>query len=313
VALFFVIIIWSAPLYNFIYAAKFQLIPYLVSSRSSSFFVQVNVLGLFSALLLLIPFARWSTTRVFSSQLTLLFFISGLAGLFLTKSLGAFLAAVVGLVGILLLAVSRNTTAPGRRALLLAGVIPAVLVGSWMAITTLRPGSIEGGLRQESNSVGHRLVSARIAFESLKSYPIFGTGWQTSRYLFETDPDILRRTSDKIQWEQFYTIDPGGIPYSSSNVYSQLLTETGLVGFAIVTGFFLGLAVLFIRLAKRTRQFTAVLGMSWTIGMLFGLFTSHGLFAGGGEQVLFWSTPGLYVACVRGLNKPTVARTAKPS
>lgn len=134
----------------------------------------------------------------------------------------------------------------------------------------------------------------------MKSRPIFGTGWQTSKYLLETDPGILRRTSEDIPWERFYIVAPGEMPYSPANVYSQLLVETGIVGFLVIVGFFLGVAILYVRLAWRTGWFLAVLGMGWTISILL-VFTSDGLWGGGALQGLFWGTVGLYVWCLERL------------
>jgi len=167
----------------------------------------------------------------------------------------------------------------------------------------LRPESLELGLRQEGSSVGQRIVSARLGLEALKDRPVFGLGWQGSRYLLEEDPAFLLRTSATIPWQRFYGPSANTSPYSPANTYTQLMVETGLVGFGVVTGFLLTLAVSFIRLARRTKQYLPVLGALWTVGMGFW-FNGTGLFGGGAEQVLFWSAAGLYFACAGASSAP---------
>lgn len=304
-SLFFAII-WSTTFYSSAPGISFQLNPHLFSTRSSSF-VEINVMGLYSALLILIVCAQWGTGRIFSRPLSAVFLLTGIAGLLMTRSQGAHLAVAVGLMTLLLLAPRRSSTVSGR-ALLLMIAVPVILATAWISVETLRPESITRGLSQTGGSIGHRLLSARIALEALKSHPVYGTGWQTNVYLFETDPDILRRS---LSSEQIGAIAPELLPLSTGNVYSQILAETGIVGFTIFTGFLLTLAVSFIRLARRTRQYLPLLGALWTIGMGFWL-NGTGLFGGGAEQVLFWSAAGLYFACASASSAPLLVAKRRP-
>lgn len=182
----------------------------LMEGRAPSFFANPNFLA--GYLNLIIPFSlaswvigagRWRRLGAWTTVL-------GVVALLCTQSLGG-LISFAAIVVLTILCFAGN----GKKKLALLAAVCIVAAGFYSASGILNP-SHEGQAFAYDQSI--RLVLWGIAWDFFTGSPVFGVGWGNFNALY--GPYVAN-----ISWV------PAG-QFEVHNIYLQLLSETGLIGFA---------------------------------------------------------------------------------
>jgi O-antigen ligase len=194
--------------------------------------INVNVFGLVSAILILLPvFALPERAGLSKYFLVLL----GLIGLILAQSVAAFFACAVA-VGIghtMRMTAAGFSFSPRTRAVV--GLVLIILIG-FLVISSFRPEMIPTSSSFRTSSASHRITLGTAGIELFLIHPVMGVGWrQSSNPELIASPLIRRQVADDVP-----ILNNAFLPYPDStglsvhNAYIQLLAEFGLVGIVIL-------------------------------------------------------------------------------
>ncbi|MCH8877299.1 MAG: O-antigen ligase family protein [Chloroflexi bacterium] len=257
-----------------------------------------NSLGLVSGMLLI--YALISRSKA-SFPLTTFLTLAGLAGLILSKSAMATLAAA-GTVGLYLVAQSiRKIT---FREIGRIGVVAALLLlGAGVTISVLRPGDAGGLLDFREGSFAQRLMIAYAGLRIFLETPILGVGWQISGIRDVIgDPQLnmlLRQQFPSLPQHYFLDI----LPTSLHNMYIQILAELGAVGFALFTYAVVQIGKSIVRIVGtiEANSDLRTKGLFYAFSLLYLLlwWNSNALFGGQTESILAFTFLGAIAAIGR--------------
>lgn len=189
----------------------------------------INSLGLVSGLLVLYGWIRW---RLYSRTSSIGFIAIGILGLVGTKSFSSIIATTVSIVLLLVNDKSIRRLLRNR----IFKIFMATILGTALAIVSiwlLRRSDVEGFLAFSGGSFAQRFMIAYGALQIFMKDPIFGTGWQasgTSFYMGDYHLNVsLSNLFPNLPSHYFFTESPTSV----HNLYLQLLTELGIIGFVI--------------------------------------------------------------------------------
>jgi O-antigen ligase len=209
--------------------------------------LSANSLGLVSGLLLVFaacgtPSPRWSIRVTLG--------LTGLLGLVLAKSVGAFLATGLALAVAASFAGRRGPLDRAARvvvALAIAGVLVFGLV------QFLRPASTptDAGFRESSTS--QRIILGAAGLEVFERNPVIGVGWQRSDSpTVIGDADIaseLRSRFPDAKQDFFPDVSPASV----HNTYVGVLADLGLIGFLLFAAAIVSIGLGAQRVLERVR------------------------------------------------------------
>jgi O-antigen ligase len=189
--------------------------------------LSANPLGLVSGLLVVFsvcgtPSSRWSHRVTLG--------LTGLLGLLLAKSVGAFVATGLGLaVGAAF--AGRRTPLDRAARLLVALAIASLLVFGLVQFLRPTANPTDPGFRESSTS--QRIILGAAGLEVFERNPVIGVGWQrSSSPTVIGDPEIASELRSRFPAAK-HSFFPDVSPASVHNTYVGVLADLGLIGFAL--------------------------------------------------------------------------------
>jgi O-antigen ligase len=218
----------------------------LVERYSATF--DPNALGLVSGLLVLLALFAGVTRH---SGPRMLLAATGIVGLLLAKSVGAFIATGLAMALGASLATGRSQIERATHfvvALAVAGVLVFGLV------QFLRPSSnpADPGFRESSAS--QRIIVGAAGLEVFERNPVIGAGWRRSDSpTVIGDAEIASELRSRFAGakQEFF---PDVSPSSVHNAYVQILADLGLVGFALLAAAVASIGLGVARVLRRQRD-----------------------------------------------------------
>jgi O-antigen ligase len=180
----------------------------------------------------------------------LLMFATGVAGLMMTRSLGATTAAVLALGVYGIQAVNaRRSPSPRQQLVVPTRILAMVLIG-FAAAMALRPTNLPMSPEFGHSTTVHRAVLADAGLTVFQEDPVFGAGWQQAPTEMGT-PEV-RAT---LQQRFGSSINPEFLPEAGGstgvhNAYVQVLAEAGLIGFLLLLAVLLVMGTAIARLLR---------------------------------------------------------------
>jgi O-Antigen ligase len=232
---------------------------------------------------------------------------SGAIGLVLSGAVAGALGIALAALAALLVAARRHVLDLVRGA---AAVAIAVAVG--LGVLLMRSGDVTDFLRylglghepraeRDVESYVHRSLLAYIGVKIFADHPIVGVGWQGSEELENYGP-YLDDAHRRFPGEPAAAFPSPEHAWGVQNAYLQTLTDTGLVGFALLVGLFAAGLVLGVRAALRgppDLTLVALGGLLWLL-VAAGVWNGLGLVAGIPLDALTWLAFGLVAAAAAG-------------
>ena len=209
--------------------------------------LDLNALGLMAGLL--VVFAACGTPSLRSSHRVMLG-MTGLVGLVLAKSVGAFVATG--------LAMALGASFTGRRSPLdqATRVVVALLIAGVLVfgvVQYLRPSSTPADAAFRDSSASHRIIVGAAGLEVFERNPMIGAGWRRSDSpAVIGDPEIaseLRSRFPGARQDFFPDINPTSV----HNTYVQILADLGLIGFGLFVAAIASIGLAIRRLLGRVR------------------------------------------------------------
>jgi O-antigen ligase len=186
-----------------------------------------NSLALTSGLLLVFavcgaPSPRWS------NRLTL--GLTGLVGLVLAKSVGAFVATGLALAVGASFAGQRTPLERATRVVVALAIASVVVFG---VVQFLRPSSTPTHAGFRESSASQRIIVGAAGLEVFERNPVIGAGWRRSDSpAVIGDPEVaseLRSRFSDARQDFFPDVNPASV----HNTYVQMLADLGLIGFGL--------------------------------------------------------------------------------
>jgi len=258
--------------------------------------LNANALGLVSGLLLVLAMFAGVSRR---AGPRLLLGAAGAVGLFLAKSVGAFVATGLAV------AVGASLTGRGgqlqraSRGLVAVAIAAVVVFG---LVQFLRPTSAptDSGFRESSAS--QRIIVGAAGLEVFVRNPVIGAGWRRSDSpAVIGDPEIasvLRARFPDAKHDFFPDVNPTSV----HNAYVQILADLGLVGFALFAAALASIGLGVARVLRRVRG-TAVWPHAWcaSLGLILIMLwlNDNPLYGGQVETIILALLVGLLAAAGR--------------
>jgi putative inorganic carbon (HCO3(-)) transporter len=209
--------------------------------------LSANPLGLVSGLLVVFaacgaPSSRWNIRVTLG--------LTGLLGLLLAKSVGAFIATGLALAVWAAFA-GRRTPLDRAAGLLVALAIAGVLVVA--LVQFLRPTATptDPGFRESSTS--QRIILGAAGLEVFERNPVIGAGWHRSNSpTVIGDPEIASELRSRFPTAK-HDFFPDVSPASVHNTYVGVLADLGLIGFALFAAVIVSIGLGAQRVLERVR------------------------------------------------------------
>jgi O-antigen ligase len=209
--------------------------------------LSANLLGLVSGLLLVFaacgtPSSRWSHRVTLG--------LTGLLGLALAKSVGAFIATGLALaVGAAL--AGRRTPLDRAAGLLVTLAIAGLLV--FGLVQFLRPSATPTDPGFGESSTSQRIILGAAGLEVFERNPVIGAGWQrSSSPTVIGDPEIASELRSRFPAAK-HDFFPDVTPASVHNTYLGVLADLGLIGFALFAAAIVSIGLGAHRVLERVR------------------------------------------------------------
>jgi O-antigen ligase len=258
--------------------------------------LNVNALGLVSGLLLMLAATRGVSRR---AAYRLALGGTGVVGLFLAKSVGAFIATGLALALAAGLAGRRGQLQRATRvvvALTIAGVVVFGLV------QVLRPTSIPTEASFRESSASQRIIVGAAGLEVFERNPVIGAGWRRSDSpMVIGDAEIaseLRSRFPRAKEEFFPDVNPTSV----HNTYIQVLADLGLVGFALFAAALISIGLGITKLLRRERDgelWPQAWGASLGLVLILLWLNDNPLYGGQVETILLALLVGIVAAIGR--------------
>jgi O-antigen ligase len=266
----------------------------LVERYAATF--DANALGLVSGLLLVLAAFAGVGGRPWQR---LVVGATGVVGLLLAKSVGAFIATGLALgLGASLAARGSHLQRATRAVVALA--IAGVLV--FGLVQFLRPSSspTDAGFRESSAS--QRIIVGAAGLEVFERNPVIGTGWRRS-----DSPTVIGDAAIASELRSRFPgarqdFFPDVSPTSVHNAYVQVLADLGLVGFALFAAAVASVGLGIARVLRRVRD-RELWSQAWcaSLGLVLILLwlNDNPLFGGQTETILLALLVGILAAIGR--------------
>jgi N-acetylglucosaminyldiphosphoundecaprenol N-acetyl-beta-D-mannosaminyltransferase len=155
-------------------------------------------------------------------QLALVGLLTAIAGgIFVTYTRSTWIGLAAGLAVVPLLQMPRKFRVPATLGVVFAGIVAAAALGTW--VTDLKRKDAD---ESAEHSVYQRASFAYVSMQMFRDAPLFGCGF--GRFYDKKIPYLADR-SQEFELESLRTLD-------HHNTFLSVLTETGLIGFALFVG-----------------------------------------------------------------------------
>jgi O-antigen ligase len=209
-----------------VWQASFFSLKTLLTGRYGGF-LGIGALGFISGLLIIWSAVVFIKGSFFSNWVVPL--LSGLLGLFLSKSAAPILATILSIMFLYIVFINPNSL---KNKLKLTGILTTGIIFSMIILLLLRTSDFMGLLGLKGGSWAQRLMIGYAALQIFFTHP-FGVGWQASKTKeIIGDPNlnkILIQTFPEFPKHYFFLVEQTAI----HNMYLQLLAELGIVGFLL--------------------------------------------------------------------------------
>jgi O-antigen ligase len=258
--------------------------------------LNVNALGLVSGLLVVLAASRGVSRR---AAYRLALGATGVVGLFLAKSVGAFIATGLALALAAGLADRRGQLQRTTRVVVALTIAGLVVFG---LVQALRPTSIPTEASFRESSASQRIIVGAAGLEVFERNPVIGAGWRRSDSpMVIGDAEIaseLRSRFPRAKQEFFPDVNPTSV----HNTYIQVLADLGLVGFALFAAALISIGLGITKLLRRERDgelWPQAWGASLGLVLILLWLNDNPLYGGQVETILLGLLVGIVAAIGR--------------
>lgn len=296
-----VLAVWSA-FATAVGAAQFFGAPIFLKGtfghRQASFLSSAEFAALSSATLVLGVVALLLPTPAVDRRVARLALLAGALGVVLAAAL----ASVLGLLlaGVCLVAALAWRGMLPRRRLVALSLAGAVLVVGAVSVRHKDVGEyvhFSSGRAHRASHVetyAQRELLAYIGVRMFADHPVLGVGFEGSSEQHRVEP-YLADARRKFPNENEEAFPSRQHPWGVQDLYLQVLTDTGVLGLALLVALYASAFVLAAGAARTRAESEAalgVLGLLW-LALTLGLWTAQGWVAGVGLDALTWWAFGL--------------------